>query len=380
VKNDLVFVWENFGPIHADRCDAVADSLGKNYRVIGLEFVSKSAVYEWDAEEGRSFRKITLFPNQHLEDVPTWRQILVMLKYCLNYYRGTFFFCHYERVSILFVALLLRSLGHNVIVMNDSKFDDRERVLWRENVKSLFYLPYSGAIASSNRAKDYLRFLGLKKNKIATNYDTLNLARFVSLSQAPAAPDGVPFLSRHFTIVARLVPKKNIKLALEAFSIYRTNARFSRELHICGSGELESDLKELARNLDISDDVVFTGFIQTAQVARKLATTLALLLPSVEEQFGNVVIEAQALHLPVILSENCGARDVLIRSGVNGFVIEPDNAAGLAFFMQLLSDDEDLWRRMCQAAGSRIWQGDVKEFVSAVASQIATDASPAALA
>jgi L-malate glycosyltransferase len=139
-------------------------------------------------------------------------------------------------------------------------------------------------------------------------------------------------------------------------------------------------LKELARNLDISDDVVFTGFIQTAQVARKLATTLALLLPSVEEQFGNVVIEAQALHLPVILSENCGARDVLIRSGVNGFVIEPDNAAGLAFFMQLLSDDEDLWRRMCQAAGSRIWQGDVKEFVSAVASQIATDASPAALA
>ena len=370
VKNDLVFVWENFGPTHADRCDAIAEAFGNDYRVIGLELVSKSAVYDWDAEEGKKFKKVTLFPNQRLEDVPTLREIYIILKSCLQYYRGTFFLCHYERLSIFFVAIFLRLSGHRVFVMNDSKFDDRERVLWRENLKSLFYLPYSGAIASSIRAKDYLRFLGFKRNKIATNYDTINLARIVSLSHAPRAPDGTPFLSRHFTIVARLVQKKNIQLALEAFSIYRKSARFPRQLYICGSGELESDLKELARHLDISREVIFTGFIQAPQIAERLATTLALLLPSVEEQFGFVAAEAQALHVPVILSENCGARDVLIRSGVNGFVIEPDNAAGLAFFMRLLSDDEDLWRRMCSAAAGRIWQGDVKQFASAVATQI----------
>jgi glycosyltransferase involved in cell wall biosynthesis len=370
VKNDVVFVWENFGPIHADRCDATAEILGSGYRVIGLELVSKSAVYDWDPEDGKNFTKITLFPNRRLEDAPTWKQAYILLRHSLAYFGGTFFFCHYERVAVLFVAILLRLLGHRVIVMNDSKFDDRQRFLWRENLKSLFYLPYSGAIASSTRAKDYLRFLGFKAGTIGTNYDTMNLARIVSLSKASPAPDGTPFLDRHFTIIARLVPKKNISMALEAYRIYRSAAKFPRRLYICGSGELETDLRELARKLDIAGDVVFTGFIQAAEIAQRLATTLALLLPSIEEQFGNVVIEAQALHVPVILSENCGARDLLIRSGVNGFVIEPDNAAGLAFFMQLLSDDEDLWRRMCLAAATCVRHGDVKGFAMAVVGHI----------
>lgn len=370
MKNDVVFVWENFGPIHADRCDAAAEMLGNGYRVIGLEWASKSAFYDWEPEEGRKFVKVTLFPNQHLERPSIWKQLYTLVRHSLRYYRGTFFFCHYEHPPIFLVAIFLRLLGHRVIAMNNSKFDDCERVLWRENLKYLFYLPYSGAIASSTRSKDYLRFLGLKVEKIGINYDTMDLTRIVSLAQAPLAPDGMPFLARHFTIVARLVKKKNIRLALEAYRIYRAGARFPRPLYICGSGELKSDLKELAIKLDISSDVFFTGFIQAPEVAKKLANTLALLLPSVEEQFGNVVIEAQALHVPVILSENCGARDLLIRSGVNGFVIEPDNAAGLAFFMQLLSDDEDLWRRMCDAAAGCIHHGDVKGFASAVASHV----------
>lgn len=371
VKNDLVFVWENFGPIHADRCDATAELLGSDYRVIGLELFSKSAVYNWDPEGGKNFTKITLFPNQSLLDTPIWKQTYALLRFSLTYYGGTFFFCHYEHLPIFFTAIFLRLLGHRVIVMNDSKFDDRQRVLWLENIKALFYLPYSGAIASGTRAKDYLRFLGLKADTIGLNYDTMNLARVVSMSESSPAPDGAPFPDRHFTIIARLVPKKNISLALEAYREYRSAARIHRKLYICGSGELESNLRELARKLDIADDVVFTGFIQAAEIAQRLATTVALLLPSIEEQFGNVVIEAQALHLPVILSENCGARDLLIRSGVNGFVIEPDNVAGLAFFMQLLSDDEDLWRRMCLAAATSVRHGDVKGFAMAVGSLVA---------
>ena len=370
MKNDVVFVWENFGPIHADRCDATAEILGKDYRVVGLEWVSKSAIYDWNPETGKNFTKITLFPNQHSERTPIWKQAYVLLRHSLCYYGGTFFICHYEHVVTLFVAMILRLLGHRVIVMNDSKFDDRPRILWREVLKSLFYLPYSGAIASSTRARDYLQFLGFRSDVIAINYDTMNLARIVALSNSPLAPEGTPFSDRHFTIIARLVPKKNIGLALEAYRIYSRSTRFPRKLYICGSGELDPDLRELARKLGISDDVVFTGFIQAPEIAQRLATTLALVLPSTEEQFGNVVIEAQALHVPVILSENCGARDLLIRSGVNGFVIEPDNAVGLAFFMQLLSDDEELWRRMCLAATTYVRHGDVKGFAMAVASHL----------
>ena len=370
VKHDLIFVWENFGPIHADRCDAVAEGFGDEYRVIGLEWTSRSAIYDWDPEEGKKFKKLTLFPNERLDNISTFRQTFILLRYCFRYFRGTFFLCHYERLPTLLVALSLRISGHQVIEMNDSKFDDCERTLWREVVKWLFYLPYSGAIASGTRSRDYLRFLGVQSDRIELNYDTLNLERIVALADAPKAPDGVDFIDRHFSIVARLVPKKNIRLALEAYRIYQKAAEVPRKLYICGSGELENELKELVRSFDLEKHVLFTGFIQTKLVAKRLSSTLALILPSTEEQFGNVVVEAQALHVPVILSENCGARDLLVRSGVNGFVFEPDNAIGLAFFMQLLSDNEALWRRMCRAAVHTAWRGDVRGFVSSVSRQL----------
>ena len=98
-----------------------------------------------------------------------------------------------------------------------------------------------------------------------------------------------------------------------------------------------------------------------------LATTSVLLLPSIEEQFGNVVIEAQAMGLPVIISDNCGAWDHLVRSGVNGFVVEPDNAEGLTYFMKLLSTNEVLWRQMCFEALRFAEFGDVKRFAEGVA-------------
>jgi glycosyltransferase involved in cell wall biosynthesis len=96
------------------------------------------------------------------------------------------------------------------------------------------------------------------------------------------------------------------------------------------------------------------------------AYTLALILPSVEEQFGNVVIEAQATGLPVLISDVCGAWDQMVQSGVNGFVFEPDNSIGLAYFMSLLSEDEELWNRMCSAAQEKARAGDVGQFVRGV--------------
>ncbi len=108
------------------------------------------------------------------------------------------------------------------------------------------------------------------------------------------------------------------------------------------------------------------GSCRRKQSARRLGSTLALILPSIEEQFGNVVIEAQAMGVPVILSENCGARDSLIRTGVNGFVVEPDNVEGMSFFMRLLGDDEAMWRTMSAASEKFVWKCDASQFAASV--------------
>ncbi len=358
----LVFFWENFGPMHADRCEAVAARF-PDRRVVGIELRARSGVYDWTPAPGAGFEKRTLFgegarPGAVARIRALWSAIRAVG-------RADVFLCHYETPEALAAAILCRLTGRRVHTMGCSKFDDMPRRAWREFLKSLWLSQYRGAISSAGRPAAYFRFLGVPR--VAAAYNTLSLARIRTAAGAPPAPEGAPFADRHFTIVARLVEKKNLAVALDAYHRYRAGAETPRDLVICGAGPLEADLRARADSLGLAPHVQFTGFLQSPEIARRLATTLALLLPSTEEQFGNVVVEAQAMGLPVILSDAAGARDALVRSAVNGFVVEPDNPVGLAWFMARLSDDPDLWRRMCRAAAETAEQGDSARFADAVA-------------
>jgi glycosyltransferase involved in cell wall biosynthesis len=141
-------------------------------------------------------------------------------------------------------------------------------------------------------------------------------------------------------------------------------------------------LRALTGELGLTGGVEFAGFLGPEGVAKRLAGGLALVLPSTEEQWGLVVNEAVALGLPILCSDNVGARDTLVRTGLNGFVFEPGNDEGLAHLMHLVSEDEALWRRL--AVGSRRLAplGDVAQFVRGVSDllniPLSLDAAPAA--
>lgn len=372
-ERSVVFVWENFGPAHRDRCEAAASLLPAPWTVKGIELANKSTLYEWVSEEENFFEKITLFRGRSIAEVSFLQRTWATLRACWRLRPAAYFFCHYEHPATFACAIILRLCGHRVFVMNDSKFDDYQRFFFREMMKRFFYSPYQGALAAGPRARDYLRFLGFAESKIELDYDVVSVDRILRLGGSVAAPDGLAHKDRHFTIVARFVPKKNLFMALEAYALYRKSAASPRPLHLCGSGPLEADLRRKVAELELDDNIVFHGFVQAEGVCRILASTLVLLLPSLEEQFGHVVIEAQAMGLPVILSQNCGACDVLVRSGVNGFVIEPDNPQGMAFFMSLLGTDDALWRNMCLATASFVAHGDVRGFVNSVATLLGID-------
>lgn len=363
----LVFVWDNFGPLHADRCNAVAKRFEGRQQVIGLEVAGLSNEYDWLPEGGVHFRKFTLVSGRSLKEIPFWQEYTTILRACLSAGRGSkFFFSHYQRPAIFFVVVTLRFLARRVYTMGCSKFDDYPRYMSREFLKSLMYFPYNGVIASGDRSRDYMRFLGFPLHRIESGYNTVSLDRIRKVSGMPPAPGGAPFRERHFTIVARLVEKKNVSMALRAMKLYAEQVPNPRPLHVFGNGPLEAELRGQASKDGISRLVHFRGFLQTEEVSTGYGNSVALLLPSLEEQFGNVIPEAQAMGLPVVLSERCGGRDQLVRSGVNGFIVEPDNPEGLAYFMSLLSEDERLWRRMCLASQRFIQIGDSERFAEAV--------------
>lgn len=250
--------------------------------------------------------------------------------------------------------------------MQNSKFDDCPRMLPRECLKLILYYPYNGVLVGSFRSKDYLSFLGFRKRPKVLGYNTLSLNRIRALSKAKPAPAGTAFEDRHFTIIARLVPKKNLLMALEAYAIYREKIVEPRLLHIYGNGPLGNEIQEKIKEKKLEKHIFLHGFVQTEGIAEALGKTLVLILPSIEEQFGNVVIEAQAMGLPVIASESCGACDELVRSGINGFTIKPDAPKSLACFMQKLCEDKVLWTNMCEKAHKFAPLGDVKRFVKGV--------------
>lgn len=355
-----MFLWENFGPLHIDRCEAVAKAMPER-PIVGLEVLIKSSEYDWNSENGETFKKFTIYKSNAPSSWSPFRIISAALKLRPH----AMFFCHYQRTSILISALVLRAFGVKIFTMNDSKFDDYSRDVWRELGKSFFFTPYQGALVASQRSADYLNFLGMSRDKIAFGYDAISTARIRTMGGTSPAPGGVDFHERHFTIVARLLPKKNIAAALRAFALLVRNGS-KRKLVICGSGPLEAELKRQASELGVSDNVDFKGFLQTADICKTLAASLALILPSTEEQFGQVIPEALSLGVPVLVSDNCGARDHLVRTGVNGFIFEPFNVDGLAFLMDQLSSNEATWKHMSAAASRMSDLGDVRHFVEGV--------------
>ncbi|WP_431857246.1 glycosyltransferase family 4 protein [Azospirillum sp.] len=373
-KPTLVFSWEMFGPYHMDRLEAVGRRLGDRFDVVGLEIGSKSHTYAWDSTgQGRHFRKITLFPGRSKDQVAWPRIYAALLRACAELRPHAAFLCNYEDPDVFALAVTLRAMGRRLVAMQASKFDDKPRFLSRELGKALFYAPYQAGLAGSERTRDYLRLLGIPGERIFLGYDTLSLDRIRALAGAPPAPDGAPWAERHFTIIARFVPKKNLLRAVEAYALYRDLAGGSaRPLHLCGSGPLEAELRAAVGRHGLGEHVIFRGFLQEKGIAETLGTTLALLLPSTEEQFGLVVNEALAMGLPVVLSDVCGARDLLVRQGVNGHVVEPDNPEGLARAMLSLSCDEAEWRRMSLAGRTFQPIADAGHFAEAVEKALAS--------
>jgi len=361
----VALIWEQFAPYHIDRIEAVGRRLEGLAEVLAVEVATASHTYAWKPSGAIAYaRKLTLFPGETYDQVRParrwWRQWRA-LRGC-----GTIFFgIGYDRPDIIVLAWLLRLRGRHVVLMTDSKFDDRPRRAGREWIKALILGSYTGAIAAGRRQQAFLRYLGFRRRPVVPGYDTVSVERIRAEAGNLCAP---PFQGRPFICVARLVPKKNLFRLIDAYARYvDLDPAAPRRLVIAGDGPLDDALRQHCRKLGVARLVEFTGFIDPAEVSGRIAQSLALLLFSSEEQWGLVVNEAVALGIPVMVTHPVGSGDALVRNLINGFVFEPDAIEGPARAMLLLARDESVWRRMAAASDQRAWLADSERFADAVA-------------
>jgi glycosyltransferase involved in cell wall biosynthesis len=117
----------------------------------------------------------------------------------------------------------------------------------------------------------------------------------------------------------------------------------------------ESHLEQIRRmvsELGIEENVVFTGELQDTRGAYAAMDVLAL-TSAQPEPFGNVVMEAMGMGVPVIATNIGGSLDQVV-DGVTGLLVTPGDPAALAESIEKLMNDPNLRRQMSEASVSRI--------------------------
>ncbi len=153
---------------------------------------------------------------------------------------------------------------------------------------------------------------------------------------------GIPRQAPVVGWVGRFFPVKGVRHLIDGFA-----ALLAREprawLVLVGQGPEESALRAQCARLGIAHRVVFAGFQRETQ--RYVRMFDVSVVPSLEEGFGLVALEALALGVPVVASRLGGLPDVVSdeRSGV---LVEPANAQAIAQAVARLLGDPALRRRM----------------------------------
>ncbi|GGY36565.1 glycosyltransferase family 4 protein [Parvularcula lutaonensis] len=157
-----------------------------------------------------------------------------------------------------------------------------------------------------------------------------------------------------FIFVGRLVNWKAVDILLDAFS--RLDA--GETLTICGDGPERGRLERFAKARGLEDRVTFTGRVPQDEITARVADSHVLVLPSLYECGGAVVLEAMAMERAVIASDWGGPSDYVTPE--TGILIEPTSRQGfsdaLANAMRDLGGDMDRIKSMGQAGRKRVEQ------------------------
>ena len=123
--------------------------------------------------------------------------------------------------------------------------------------------------------------------------------------------------------LGRLVDWKRVDLLVDA--CVQLIGKIQFRLHIVGDGPLRGDLETQVKNVGLAAYVSFHGFLPQATAAELLRKSDIMVLPSMRECGGAVVLEAMASGVPVIAAKWGGPADYI--TDESGILITPDEPA-----------------------------------------------------
>ncbi len=194
----------------------------------------------------------------------------------------------------------------------------------------------------------YLRRLvlaeGVPAKRITTIHNPIDTERF---QPAPAEEKTIDVL-----YVGRLSIEKGLRTLLDALRLQTQ----SLNVMVAGDGPLRKNLQSEA-----GSRVQFAGWIANEQLSQLIRRAKVVVVPSLFEPQGVVVLEAMACGVPVIGSDVGGIPE-MIENGTTGWLVPPDNPVALAKAMHAALSDASLREHMGVAAARSAQEFALEKF------------------
>lgn len=223
----------------------------------------------------------------------------------------------------------LTRLGRSTWIVMET-VDDRG---WRGPMKRQIYRWHfsrrkheiSGILATGLRTRRWVEARGFDAEKIYPFSYFLPEVQVESPAVDPGDRQG-PF---EIVFAGQFVSRKRLDLLIESLGLF--DSRNTR-LVVVGSGPLERSLRNRAER-ELPGELHWLGRLPMEQVRVRLASSDCLVLPSLHDGWGAVVIEALMAGTPAICSDGCGSAEAVLASGFGG-VFPNGDAGGLARLLE----------------------------------------------
>jgi len=195
--------------------------------------------------------------------------------------------------------------------------------------------------------------LGCSTDKIVKLPVGLDLSAYIFRQRVHRRGEPIKVLT-----VGRFVEKKGIEYALRAVA---TVARKHPDLEYCivGDGPLRGPLEDLIAELNLADTVRLVGWQAESALQRLYDEASIFLLSSVtaqngdQEGMGLVILEAQAVGLPVLSTQHDGIPEAVV-DGQSAFLVPERDVDALADRLTYLIEHPDIWPHMAQVGRAHV--------------------------
>ena len=259
------------------------------------------------------------------------------------------------------IAMFLKKLVGvpYVVYCHGEEITQTDHFRYQPRIRDRIYQYADAVVANSEFARQNLLRIGVAEKRIHKITPGVDFTRFRPM------PPRTDLLKRYrlegkivLLTVARLVPRKGHRAALQAFEKVSSEVPDAHYL-IVGTGPEEGRLRRFVQDAGLNDRVTFAGFIPGTELPDIYNLCDILVMPNRQEEdgdvegFGIVFLEANAVGKPVIGGRTGGAAEA-IADGSTGYLVNPDDPDEIAARLRQLLLDAGLRERLGAAGVRRV--------------------------